>query len=53
MRAKYELTDGARPGPGKDHDHEGLVQNRVVRWTSQGLEYEADPRQAEKLNRDT
>ena len=27
--------------------------NRVVRWTSRGLEYEADPRQAEKLIRDT
>ena len=24
-----------------------------MRWTSQGLEYEADPRQAEKLIRDT
>ena len=26
--------------------------NRVVRWTAQGLEIEADPRQAEKLLRD-
>ena len=25
--------------------------NRVVRWTSEGLEYEADPRQVEKLLR--
>ena len=23
--------------------------NRIVRWTSSGLEYEADPRQSEKL----
>ena len=23
--------------------------NRVVRWTNEGLEYEADPRQAERL----
>ena len=53
LRGKYELTAGARLGPGKDDDHEGLVLNRVVRWTSQGLEYEADPRQAEKLIRDT
>ena len=27
--------------------------NWVVRWTSRGIEYEADPRQAEKLIRDT
>ena len=27
--------------------------NRVVRWTSGGLEYEADPSQAEKSIRDT
>ena len=26
--------------------------NRVVRWTADGLEYEADPRQCEKLLRD-
>ena len=53
MRAKYELTVGARLGPGKDDDHEGLVLNRVVRWTSAGIEYEAYPRRAEKLIRDT
>ena len=28
------------------------MPNRVVRWTSLGFEYEADPRQAEKLIRD-
>ena len=49
MREKYELTVGARLGPGEKDDHEGLVLNRVVRWTSTGLEYEADPRQAERL----
>ena len=26
--------------------------NRIVRWTSRGIEYEADPRQAEKLLRE-
>ena len=52
LRAKYELTVGARLGPGKDDDHEGLVLNRAVRWTTQGIEYEADPRQGEKLIRD-
>ena len=53
MRAKYELTVGARLGPGKDDDHEDQVLNRVVRWTSAGIEYEADPRQAEKSIQDT
>ena len=52
LRAKYELTVGARLGPGKDDDHEGVVLNRIVRWTSRGLEYEADPRQAERLIED-
>ena len=49
LKSRYELTVGARLGPGKADDKEGLVLNRVVRWTSAGLEYEADPRQAEKL----
>ena len=52
-RSKYEPTVGARLGPGKEDDHEGLVLNLVVRWTGQGIEYEADPRRAEKLIRDT
>ena len=52
VRKVDELTVAARLGPGKDHDHEGLVLNRVVKWTSQGLEYEANPRQAEKFIRD-
>ena len=49
MREKYELTVGARLGTDEGDDHEGLVLNRVVRWTQRGLEYEADPRQAERL----
>ena len=36
-------------GPGPEDDKEGLVLNRVIRWTESGLEYEADPRQGEKL----
>ena len=47
--AKYELRKGGRIGPGKDDDNEGRVLNRVVRWTEDGVEYQADPRQAEKL----
>ena len=32
-----------------EDDKEGKVLNRVIRWTDEGLEYEADPRQGEKL----
>ena len=45
----YELTKGGRLGPGAKDDKEATVLNRVVRWTEAGLEYEADPRQVEKL----
>ena len=48
----YELTEAHRLGPGPQDDKEARVLNRVVRWTKEGLEYEADPRQAEKLLRD-
>ena len=43
------MRKGERIGPGKDDDKEGRVLNRVVRWIEDGLEYGADPRQAEKL----
>ena len=36
-------------GPGVDDCKEILVLNRAIRWTEQGLEYEADPRQGERL----
>ena len=49
MKAHYELTVGGRLGPGPRDDKEATVLNRVIRWTPQGLEYEADPRQVEKL----
>ena len=48
----YELTEAHRLGPGPEDDKEALVLNRVVRWTTEGLEMEADPRQSEKLLRD-
>ena len=47
--AHYELKRSGRLGPGHQDDKEATVLNRGVRWTPQGLEYEADPRQAEKL----
>ena len=49
MRQNYELTAQPRMGPGPEDSKEGLILNRVVRYTEDGLEYEADPRQAEKL----
>ena len=36
-------------GPGPDDCKEFTVLNKVIRWTDKGVEYEADPRQAEKL----
>ena len=49
LRARYELTVGARLGPGPKDDKEGTVLNHVISWTSTGVEYEADPRQVELL----
>ena len=49
MKERYELKVGGRLGPGPTDDKEATVLNRVIRWTPQGLEYEADPRQVERL----
>ena len=49
LEAKYELRKGGRLGPGENDSKEFLVLNRAIRWTETGLEYEADPRQAERL----
>ncbi len=49
IQEHYECTLQPRIGPGPEDAREGLVLNRVVRWTTEGVEYEADPRQAEKL----
>ena len=49
MRQFYELTTQPRLGPGHEDAKEAIVLNRVVRWTTEGIEYEADPRQVEKL----
>ena len=49
LKSHYELTVGGRLGPGPRDDKEARVLNRVIRWTPDGLEYEADPRQVERL----
>ena len=43
------MRKGGRLGPGPDDATELTVLNRVLRYTQDGFEYEADPRQAEKL----
>jgi hypothetical protein len=49
MKDRYELTIGPRLGPGPSDAKEVSILNRIVRWTDDAVEYEADPRQAEKL----
>ena len=49
LKGKYDLREGGRLGPGPDDAKELTVLKRVLRYTPDGFEYEADPRQAEKL----
>jgi hypothetical protein len=49
LREVYELKVGGRLGPGGADSKEACVLNRVLRWTKEGVELEADPRQAEKV----
>ncbi|MDE0779072.1 MAG: hypothetical protein OSB43_22550, partial [Nocardioides sp.] len=49
LEGKYELRKGGRLGPGRSDSKEILVLNRAIRWTPNGLEYEADPRQQERF----
>ena len=49
MRGHYELTVGGRLRAGPSDDKEATVLNRVISWTEQGVEYEADTRQVEHL----
>ena len=46
---EYEVTISPRLGPGPQDAKQGRALNRVIPWTEKGIEYEADPRQAEKL----
>ena len=47
-----ELTENGRLGPSTDDDKDVKILNRIARWTARGLEYEADPQQAERLASD-
>ena len=42
---RYEVTVSPRLGPGPEDAKEGRSLNRVIRWCSDHIEYEADPRQ--------
>ena len=46
LEKKYEMTTEVM-GPDKDQKQEVRVLNRILRWTQEGIEYEADPRHAE------
>ena len=49
LESRYELKKGGRLGPGPEDAKEITVLNRVLRCCDNGLEYEADPRQRERL----
>ncbi len=46
---EYEATRGPRLGPGPNDAKEARALNRMVIWRDDHIEYEADPRQAERL----
>ena len=46
---EYEISVGPRLGPGVQDAKEGRALNRVIRWCKDHVEYEADPRQVERL----
>ena len=46
---EYEIVVGPRLGPGVQDAKEGRALNRVIRWCEEHIEYEADPRQVERL----
>ena len=50
LEKRYELTEAHRLGPGPEDDREARVLNRIVRWTDDGIEYEADPRHQEIIS---
>ena len=46
---EYEIAVGPRLGPGAQDAKEGRALNRSIRWCETHIEYEADPRQVERL----
>ena len=52
LRKYWIIKLRATIGPDAKDDKEVSILNRIVRWTTEGMEYEADPRHVEKLLRD-
>lgn len=52
LRTCWIIKIRATLGPDASDDKEVSILNRVVRWNTSGIEYEADPRHVEKLLRD-
>ena len=46
MEKKYQLKYNSI-GPDEENDKELRILNRIIRWGTNGIEYEADPRHAE------
>ena len=51
LKKSYELTVGGQLGPGPTADKETIVFGRVIRWTNDAIEYEADPSGASSVRR--
>ena len=49
VASEYEISIGPRLGPGPNAAKQARALNRVVSWHGDRIEYEADPRQAERL----
>jgi len=49
IAAEYEISVGPRLGPGPHDAKQARALNRVITWCDDKIEYEADPRQSERL----
>ena len=49
LNSRYKISVRGRLGGEVDDDREGRILNRYIRWTSLGLELEADPRHAQLI----
>ena len=49
MAEEFEVKVRGRLGPEPKDGKEIIILNRIVKWTSKGIKYEADPRHAELI----
>ena len=52
LMSRYNIKLSAALGPGRNDDKSVRILNRIVTWTDEGLEYEADQRHAELIVRE-